>query len=99
MIESGQKKEEYREITPYWVKRLVYPCSGSKNCFDKCSNCSALHYRHYDTVEFSLGYPKRDDKSRRMKFKVEYIIIDYGNVELGAPKDKEVFIIMLGERL
>ena len=23
MILSGQKKEEYREIKPYWVKRLV----------------------------------------------------------------------------
>ena len=23
MIESGEKKEEYREITPYWIKRLI----------------------------------------------------------------------------
>ncbi len=23
MIESGEKKEEYREIKPYWIKRLV----------------------------------------------------------------------------
>jgi len=24
MIESGEKKEEYREVTPYWMKRLAY---------------------------------------------------------------------------
>ena len=23
MIESGEKKEEYREIKPYWIKRLT----------------------------------------------------------------------------
>ena len=23
MIQSGEKKEEYREITPYWMKRLM----------------------------------------------------------------------------
>lgn len=25
MILSGKKKEEYREIKPYWTKRLFYP--------------------------------------------------------------------------
>ena len=24
MIQSGEKREEYREITPYWMKRLCY---------------------------------------------------------------------------
>ena len=27
MIESGDKAEEYREITPYWCNRLLYSCS------------------------------------------------------------------------
>ena len=26
MIASGEKTEEYREITPYWIKRLVDEC-------------------------------------------------------------------------
>lgn len=25
MIESGEKKEEYREIKPYWIRKLVNP--------------------------------------------------------------------------
>ena len=27
MIESGEKKEEYREIKPYWCNRLLYYCT------------------------------------------------------------------------
>ncbi len=29
MIESGIKTEEYREITPYWASRLLYPVTLS----------------------------------------------------------------------
>ncbi|GAB4052502.1 hypothetical protein [Spirosoma litoris] len=25
MIESGEKKEEYRDIKPYWIRRLISP--------------------------------------------------------------------------
>lgn len=28
MILSGEKKEEYREIKPYWTKRLIYGRRG-----------------------------------------------------------------------
>lgn len=45
MIESGEKKEEYREIKPFWQKRLQMP-----NLFDLV---------HYDTVTFHYGYSNR----------------------------------------
>lgn len=45
MIESGEKKEEYREIKPYWEKRLRKP-----NLSD---------FINYDTVTFHLGYTNR----------------------------------------
>ena len=44
LIESGIKKEEYREIKPYWIKRL---CTTDSN------------FKHYDKVKFSYGYTKK----------------------------------------
>jgi len=43
MIASGEKKEEYREVKPYWRKRLN----------DKNDN-----YREFDIVRFKNGYQK-----------------------------------------
>lgn len=44
MILSGEKKEEYREIKPYWWNRLEYPFSDMKI--------------KYDAVKFRNGYSK-----------------------------------------
>lgn len=90
MIESGEKLEEYREITPYWVKRLVDT--------DNFLAGKPTPYRHYDAVEFTLGYPKKQDTTRRMIFEVASIGVAKGNPQWGAPVDKKVFIIRLGDR-
>ena len=44
MILSGEKKEEYREIKPYWISRLM----------DKQTN----FFRKFDAVRFKNGYSK-----------------------------------------
>lgn len=44
LIESGIKTEEYREIKPYWIKRLCITDSD---------------FKHYDKVKFSYGYTKK----------------------------------------
>lgn len=44
LIESGIKTEEYREIKPYWIKRLCITNSD---------------FKHYDKVKFSYGYTKK----------------------------------------
>lgn len=44
MILSGEKKEEYREIKPYWIQRLSHPLYPL--------------FRKYDVVEFRNGYSK-----------------------------------------
>lgn len=44
LIESGIKTEEYREIKPYWIKRLCISDSD---------------FKHYDKVKFSYGYTKK----------------------------------------
>ena len=46
MILSGEKKEEYREVKPYWIQRL----HAWGNAFDDC--------RDFSQIEFKNGYGK-----------------------------------------
>lgn len=73
MIDRGEKKEEYRELTPYWMKRI-----GSEHTH----------------VCFHKGYT-----DMTMTFAIEGKSYGYGNPDWGAPTDRPVFIIKLGERL
>lgn len=88
MIDIGEKHEEYRVNTVYWFKRL----------FRDLGNAQSGQTVYYDAVEFSLGYPRRDDKTRRMTFEIKEIDFGRGKQEWGAPDD-DVFIIRLGKRL
>lgn len=104
MIASGEKKEEYREIRPYWIKRLLrcgFLCNG--NCVFTgeivCPACRHLAYANYDAVTFTLGYPRADDTSRRMTFAVEDICFGGGKTEWGAENGKTYFVIKLGRKL
>lgn len=87
-IASGQKKEEYREITSYWQRRL------SDHIYS-----DLYEIRHFENVTFTLGYPKKTDVSRRMTFRIEDITIREGKPEWGAEPDKQYFVIVLGERV
>lgn len=104
MIASGEKTEEYREITPYWQKRLLRcgnACHGYCIVMGEiiCPMCRYLKYTDFDTVVLTLGYPRKGDLSRRMVFKVSEIFINTGKPEWGAESDKEYFVIKLGERI
>lgn len=92
MIERGEKPEEYREHTPYWVARLMQ-CDSVVCSEDKCEDCIFRKFKHYDAVCFSYGYTKR-----RMLFECKGIIFGQGRPEWGAPNHK-TFIIKLGKRL
>ena len=50
MIVSGEKTEEYREIKPYWIKRLVDR---------KTVVYGELEYISYTYVRFFHGYAKK----------------------------------------
>ncbi len=101
MIESGEKKEEYREIKPYWEKRLLNYDAIRKNYreiavrklffgFDACKE----YPRGYDEVCFHYGYT-----SRKMTFRIESIRFGTGKTEWGAEEGKQYFVIKLGERV
>lgn len=102
MIESGIKTEEYREIKPYWEKRLLDYAEIKKNIdwitfrrvvLGKWTDVSKHFPKGYTHVKFSYGYTKRT-----MTFEIKDISIGKGKPEWGAPKE-DVFIIKLGERI
>lgn len=97
MIESGNKKEEYREIKKYWIGRLA-KCGG-RNSYEKtgfyckkgiCFSCitrgNGFHPKEYTHVRFRFGYTKRT-----MLFELESITIGVGNTNWGAPDNECVF--------
>ena len=51
------------------------------------------HTRNFDTLVFTLGYPKADDTERRLVFKNPKIRIGEGNPEWGAEPGKQYFVI------
>lgn len=102
MIKSGEKKEEYRELKPFWEKRLVdykaiiadaqalaFKRYVLRIPYDVCKD----YPRGYDTLVFTLGYPKADDAERRLTFKNPKIRIDEGKPEWGAEPGKLYFVI------
>ena len=95
MQERGEKTEEYREITPYWIKRLVDThrlgekmlCTVPKVAASLiASGCVQL--KPYTHVLFRYGYTQRCFIHR-----IDSITIGCGNPEWGAPTNRAVFII------
>ncbi len=95
MIASGEKREEYREIKPYWEKRMrcqpYFGCGIRQVC--KQTSKVAGGCERFTNVRFRRGYT-----SKAMMFEIESITIGRGKPEWGAP-DYDVFIIRLGERV
>lgn len=84
MIESGDKREEYRVIKPYWSKRLV---GVDKPLFSYRYGYQHANVKGYTHVRFRYGYTKRT-----MLFEIDSITVDVGNPDWGAPS-YPVFII------
>lgn len=88
MIDSGVKTEEYRDITPYWIKRILG--------VDKISISGLLREAYeydYTHVQFHRGYT-----NTTMIFKINYISVGIGKPEWGA-SERITFIIKLRERI
>ena len=90
-IVSNEKKEEYREVKPYWIKRLTTNCEVVYDVVAE-TYCGKVLYRPYTHVLFINGYG--DDKPRVEK---EIESIDIGKPRKGwCPDDflgKEFFVI------
>ena len=97
MIVADEKTEEYREIKPYWVSRLVnQQAESGEVLFDEfggyCRVIGKLEYKPYTHVLFINGYRK---DSPRIQKEIESIAI--GKPKKGLCPDKwlgkEFFVI------
>ncbi len=91
MIASGEKKEEYREIKPFWMIRLLH-CWLSTAPLDVMFN--HLRFKTFDIVSANNGYAK---DCPNIKWKHEGIRIGEGKPEWGAEPGKQYFILQIGE--
>ena len=91
MILAGIKKEEYRDIKPYWIKRLLNAdfTDDRKFVFDD-------NQRHYDAIQFTNGYGKT----------APTMLVEYHGVKVGNTKEgwadsykTEAFVLLLGKVL
>ena len=97
MIESGDKKEEYRAFNEYWTKRiLILTDQGQKksNFFGWLDEEEIVAYKDFDAICFHKGYT-----NTTMTFENDGIEINYGREEWGADPDKLYFVIKLGKRI
>jgi len=102
MILSGEKKEEYREIKPYWIKRLC-PNDYDLTLFesiipdnDKNPTFSCKKFKEYDTITFKNGYAA---DSPEMIVELQGIQIEMGLASWGAELGKKYFVLSLGKKL
>lgn len=104
MIASGEKKEEYREIKMYWIKRLIdKELFKSEEDFLSWYNKSLteeipldLVVNEFDVVEFKNGYAKDAPTIRLIWGGVK---VTEGKQKWGAEKGKKYFVIKLGDLL
>jgi hypothetical protein len=99
MIASGDKKEEYRDIKPFWVKRLCNEHIGSMggDFMDK-HKVIAYTFKPFTHVLFARGghfHPSIP----QMTLELIKIEIGIGCVNWGAEDGKEYFVIKLGKIL
>jgi hypothetical protein len=95
MIASGVKKEEYRELKPYWVKRLAHEFKGhiGGDFMDRHAVISYT-FKDFDAVRFTNGYSKN---APSMLIGFEDIDIRTGKPEWGAVEGEKYFVISLGK--
>lgn len=100
MIECGKKKEEYREIKPYWAKRLVKFCNDCYepgSCRNYIQRCILLKPERIEFVDFDRVRFRRGYTTRTISVKIENIKINYGLTEWGAMAGEKYFVIRLGK--
>lgn len=86
LIDSEQKKEEYREIKKYWTNRL-FECHQTNLLKNKA--------RPYKIVVFKNGYRLKPECA----FEVLSIELGQGKAEWGAQPFSEYYVIKLGKKL
>ena len=88
MIKAGVKKEEYREFNEFWKKRLLWTNKYPEERREKFNG-----FLIFDTLVFTLGYPKAEETEKRMEFTGVHISLCTGKKEWGAVPGVPYFVI------
>lgn len=91
MIKSGEKKEEYRDIKPYYDSRLKPYISDIGNFKVIYCERGTVFVPTLDEVIFRNGYSKNSPK---IKCKIS-IDKDYGKEEWGAEPNKLYYVLKI----
>lgn len=112
MTKSGEKLEDYREITAYWISRLFENANENKgvrtvlsNYLNNPDNAERWNFEHgyffkfrsFESNIMTLGYPKSTDSERILKYEHAGIEIRTGNPDWGAEPGKVYFVIKHGK--
>jgi hypothetical protein len=91
MTRSGEKKEEYREIKPYWISRI---CEDHDGCirgeFIDRDKIISYTFKKFTFAQLRNGYSSDAPTILRS---IESIRIGTGNEEWGAEPNKFYFVI------
>lgn len=97
MILSGKKKEEYREVKEYWMKRIagIEGCGTNYNFQLLCVAGFNETKQIFDKIVFKNGYSKA---APEFTIECKGVIVDQGKKQWGAP-DYRTFVLKLGKIL
>lgn len=112
LIKSGLKKEEYRELKPYYGVRLLEPNNGKKHTIKEVEETiNALEYfytpewdkqlitsgvKKYTSIVFRNG---RSNSAPTIEVEYKGLKIAKGKTEWGASPNTIYFVLMLGKVL
>ena len=110
MTKSGEKTEDYREITPYFCNRFLLFNNESKSkkwwqeeyfkygtTEERIENIELFcSFKHYHSNIMTLGYPKKTDAERILTLEHKGIETRTGNPEWGAEPNVIYFVIKHG---
>lgn len=114
MIDAGIKTDEYREIKRHYISRFFENKLGresiggsalydlfemSLQCTDDIeseANDFGQRIKEYDAVELIAGYSRT---AKRSLYEFKGLSVGRGRVAWGAPADKNVFRIHLGNKI
>ncbi len=112
MIESGEKTEEYRDISVYWYIRLVGNTFLGFNLRKSKATNSELNaiitqnlgtlvfnFKKFETVHFENGWMRKDGTpAPEFTIELKKIRIGTGRLDWGAIPEKKYFILELGTK-
>lgn len=89
MILVGEKREEYREIKPYWTKRILKELGYPEEHWKDIKECLIqMSTGRYFQIHFKNGYGNTVPEI----IAECHLSIGKGKEEWGAEKDKEYFV-------